>query len=288
MRRSPHSSSRRRGFTLLEMMVAMTFVSLLASGIVLSISTALRVWRLTTKQNEVNQEARAILELLGRDLRGAYVGWQMNGGFFLGGDPSDTETAPGQAPLNSAPTAAAAPVDTLFLTTDSSSAREASFLPEEELQQWDQEQEAPVSDQLAVRWEWREAGTGDDPQPAGLYRLTYVIPTNEPESLLAAEQGAEPGLVRVELVSTAVKRLRFTYRGVNGEANSWDSRELRDPTQSNPRERALKGVPQQVKIELELNDPTQDATTGAAEVSNSSTGAEHTYTFHDVVTIATR
>jgi hypothetical protein len=258
-------------------MVALTFVALLAAGIVLSLTTALRVWRLTTEQNELNQESRAIMELLTRDLRGAFLGNSRDGGFFLGGVPeSKRGVAVTQYPNQT-------PVDPLFFTTDSSSANEVSLLPEEVQQQWDQQEEPPTSDAMAVRWEWREAATGQEAQAAGLYRTTAVILSPEPESFISEQTGELSGQVSSELISESVRGLRFRF--YDGEQKQWVGYwDSRDPWDSQ-RPTQWRRVPQAVAIELTLLDPGAAATERARSVSNPSA---RTHVFTTIVTLATR
>jgi len=268
-------TSSRRGFTLLELLIAMTFVVLLATGITLSVTTALRVWKMTLRQNELHQEARAIMEVLARDLRGGYLGKSRDAGFFVGGWTGETgATATDQTAATSVVTTA--PVDPLYLTSESSTAGETALLPEEMQKEWDQTVERPISDLLAVRWEWREEAGGQEAQPAGLYRSTAVVLTRDPEAQPVDQYGVELGGISTELVSEAVKSLKFRYYDGSAWVDSWDSRQQQNT------------LPKQVAIELELRDPSEVATERARGVSNAASPNERTYVFRNIITLAMR
>jgi len=183
----------------------MVFVTLVASGIVISISTCLNVWNRATEAAEINQEARAILDMLSRDVQMTYLGLDGKAGYVLGEGPP----AGGQ------------PVDTLELATQSSSISRLGLLPEERLPKWDDSERPPVTDYVVVRYEWL-AQEGE--APAGLYRTVSVVPTARTEDEL--ELG-EPTAYEVstELVSTAVARLRYEYYDSEGQSwtSSWDT-----------------------------------------------------------------
>jgi len=260
------SSSRgRRGFTLIELVVAMTFVALLASGIVISISTALKVWKRTAEANELHQEARAVMELLSRDLRCAYLGLDHQAGFFLGGAPGESET----------------PMDALYFTTQSTSAAETGLLPDDVLKDWDPQQEPPVTDLVGVRWEWHE-GTADAPQ--GLYRVTSVMPQLE---VSEDESTAATGEVSWELVSDAVEELSFKYFDDGSWSTSWDSTGSAFDTTKKVGEQdtstQVHRLPQAVAIEFVLRDPSARENVPRGGVSK-----DEQHTFRTVVTLPTR
>ena len=197
---SPQLSSRgagaSRGFTLLELTIAMTFVAVLVSGITLSISACLKVWQRSQETAELNQDARAILEVLSRDVRGAYLGLYRRSGYFLGGAPEDEDPLMGRS-------------DLMEFTTESSAITQAALLPQEERVEDLQEVSSPVTDFVAVRYELRrDTGTSR----GGLYRVTWVAPIAE----WLEEQPAESTAVSVELISESV--MGFTLRYFDGEA----------------------------------------------------------------------
>jgi hypothetical protein len=226
----------------------MTFVGLLATGIVVTISTALRVWNRAMRMADLQQEARAVTELLSRDIRGAYLGLPPDStGYFLGGLVESTTTDQ-----------AGPPIDTLELTTESSSLAEVALLPDEVREEWDQQVRPPVTDMVGVRWEWLAAGGG---QPEGLYRTTSVVPSAEPE--IDLNTGAELGQVTQELISTEVAELRFRYYDGEVWQESWDWRE------------AGNSLPLAVSIELVMR-----------QEQTSVLGRAHDYTFQTVVPIA--
>lgn len=199
---SPRLSSRRArprgGFTLLEVAIAMTFVALLAGGIVISISTCLNVWERSLETANLNQEARAVLEVASRDIRGAYLGLLGNAGFFTGmpaaaGDP---------------------PVDIIEVSTESSSPSRLALLPDERRPD-DPRLRPPVTDYVAVRYDWRP---GDGTTPAGLYRTTMVVPDATVPPL-----GALPQPTTSELISEAVALLEFRYFDGTQWVDQWDA-----------------------------------------------------------------
>jgi hypothetical protein len=177
----------------------MAFVALLAGGIVISISTCLTVWRHSEEASELNQEARAILGVLSRDIRGAYLGLYRNAGLFYGMPAGEDGRG-----------------DTLELTTESSGAGRAALLPDELQEEWEQGLRPPVTDYVSVRYELL-AASGE--QPAGLYRTTMVVPVAEP----AMGDRADVTETTRELISTGVTGLRFDYFDGEQWWDQWDS-----------------------------------------------------------------
>ncbi len=218
-RRYSERERGQRGFTLLELTIAMTFVALVATGIAVSISTCLKVWRSSLQAADLNQEARAVMQMLSRDIRGAHLGLARDAGYFRG-------TPAGNSGGSS---------DTLELCTESSAPSRVALLPEEMRGEWDQAARPPLSDYVGVRYEERPA-EGDE--PAGLYRIAYVVPGADPD--LPDELGLEA--TRTELVSTTVVALRFRYLDGEEWAGSWET---------NPEDTRL---PRAVAIELTLRD----------------------------------
>jgi prepilin-type N-terminal cleavage/methylation domain-containing protein len=194
----------QRGFTLLELTVAMSFVALLAGGIVLSISTCLKVWRRSLEAADLNQEARAVLETISRDVRGATLGPDRSSGLF-----QLTPAAQGYPPF-----------DVLELSTESSSVSRLGLLPDELLPA-DQESRPPVTDYVQVRYEWHEAEPGS---PAGLYRTITPVPA-------PVIRGTQPPLIaptNAELISTSVTQLRFRCYDNAEWFDEWDAPVRRD------------------------------------------------------------
>lgn len=185
----------RQGFTLLELTIAMTFVALLVSGIVISISTCLHVWRWAIQSADVNQEARAVLEIISRDLRGAYSGLTGDAGFFVGtparlGEPS---------------------FDTLELSTGSGSLSRLALLPErdEPGSEWSL---PTTSDVLGVRYQWQSGGAD---LPEGLYRTAWAAPLSTVRSVESYQS---------ELISHALTSLQFRYFDGEQWLTSYDAR----------------------------------------------------------------
>ena len=195
--RQPYSSARsRRGFTLLELAIAMTFVALLAGGIAISISTCLNVWRRSMEIADLNQEARAVIETISRDLRGAHLGLYRDAGFFIASQASVSES----------------PFDRIALTTEGSGVSRAALLPDE-LRAAPQEERPPISDFVGVAYHWAEGERG---APAGLYRTTWVVP------LASQWQGITP--VDSELLSSSLTRLDLRYFDGEEWLTDYDSR----------------------------------------------------------------
>jgi len=223
--RPPYSETARgsRGFTLLELTIAMTFVVLLASGITLSLSTCLNVWRRSQEAAELHQEARAIMELLSRDIRGAYLGLDKNAGYFLGMPAAEEKV----------------PIDVLEFCTESSSVARLALLPDEERSEWDEVLRPVVTDYIAVRYEYTDTA---DEMPAGLYRTTWAVPIFE-WSLLEFPPN-QP--LNSELISAAVIALRFQYFDGESWTGTWMTTED---------ERRL---PQAVAIKMTLRDAREN------------------------------
>lgn len=211
------------GFTLLELTIAMMFVALLASGITLTISTSLNVWRRSQETAERNQEVRGVMELLARDIRGAYLGLDKDAGYFIG------LAAEGQE----------APLDVLELCTESSEVVRAALAPDERRDEWGPDLRPPVTDYVAVRYEHRPEYDG---APGGLHRTTWAAPV--------AEWGLTDEIERTplssELISEAVTGLRFEYFDGDNWLSAWQTTE---------EERVL---PHAVSIELTLSDVRGD------------------------------
>jgi hypothetical protein len=176
----------------------MTFVAILVGGITLSISTSLKVWERSKETADLNQEARAIIEVLSRDIRGAYLGIHRRGGYFLAGASGD-QKATGPA---------------LEFTTESSAVTRAALRPPE-LQATPTEQTGPpATDFVAVRYELLEGRATSRP---GLYRTTWVAPSAN----WLQEQPPMSDAVGVELISESVVGVRFRYYDDDKWVDSW-------------------------------------------------------------------
>jgi len=200
----------------------MTFVAVLVSGITLSISTCLKVWERAQETADLNQDARAILEVLSRDIRGSYLGLHRRAGYFLGGARGEGEALP-------------SPGDVLEFTTESSSIIQAALLPEADRLQDLQEVGPPVTDFVAVRYELREETAASR---AGLYRVTWVAPTAE----WIENRRPESEAVSVELISESVVDLALRYFDGEAWGDGWQT------TEENLR------LPSAVALELKLRD----------------------------------
>lgn len=200
----------------------MTFVAVLVSGITLSISTCLKVWQRAQETAELNQNARAILEVLSRDVRGAYLGLQRRAGYFLGGVSEGTGSLFGGDAV-------------LEFTTESSAITKAGLLPVEEREEDVEEIGPPVTDFVAVRYELRSQTATDRD---GLYRATWVVPIAE----WLEEQPAETEAVSLELISESVVAFTMTYYDGESWLDEWAT------TEENLR------LPGAVAVELTLLD----------------------------------
>jgi len=199
------------GFTLLELVIAMACVGLVAGGIALSISTCIKVWNRSAESAELNQEARAVMETISRDLRGVYFGLDRQTGYLIGQGAGE----------------AGGDVEVIELATHGGAVERFTLLPDDLRQEWDLWGRPPLTDYLAVRYEWLKE-TSD--QVAGLYRMTSPVPFSATvtEEAAAEEQPAESDLVNRELLSTDVSDLRFQY--YDGEEDEWlDSWDSTDP-----------------------------------------------------------
>ncbi|MDH4179733.1 MAG: prepilin-type N-terminal cleavage/methylation domain-containing protein, partial [Armatimonadota bacterium] len=171
--RLPFSRGRRaqQGFTLLEMTVAMSFVGLLAAGITLTISTCLNVWQRSVEAAELNQEARAVMELLSRDIGGTYLGLERMTGYLVGSSAAEGEP----------------PVDALVVCTESSISR-AALVPQELQATWSPERHPPVTDYVVASYQWLPAA---EEAPEGLYRTIRLVPAGYAEPASDWESGSD-------------------------------------------------------------------------------------------------
>jgi len=178
----------------------MVFVVLMVSGITLTISTCLNVWRQSLQTADLNQEARATMSLLSRDIRGAYLGLDRRTGYFFGMPAAQGE----------------ARVDTLEMCTESSGPTRLALLPDELRAEWAQGSHPVVSDYVAVRYALREDGKS---RSLGLYRKSWVVPLAASE-MLGQFQVEAP---QSELISTRVVELELNY--FDGEAwrRGWET-----------------------------------------------------------------
>jgi len=197
----------------------MSFVALLAAGITLSISTCLNVWQRSVETADLNQEARAVIELLSRDIGGTYLGLERQAGYLVGLPAEEGERA----------------VDTLVVCTESSSLSRAALLPEELRASWDLGTHAPVTDYVAVKYEWLPPA---EEAPEGLYRTTQLVP----RGYATTPAGFVSGEMAPELISEAVVALRFRYFDGKQWVDVWVT------TEEDPR------LPRAVSIELVLRD----------------------------------
>jgi len=201
------------------MTIAMSFVGLLAAGIALTISTCLNVWRRSVDAAELNQEARAIIELLSRDVSGTYLGLEKNTGYLVGIPAEEGKRA----------------VDALVMCTETSNLARAALLPEDLRATWDLATHPPVTDYVAVAYEWLD-GSADAPE--GLYRTAQVVP----RGYLPMETLAVTGEMAPELISEAVVGLEFSYFDGEEWTGSWAT------TEEDTR------LPSAVAVELVLRD----------------------------------
>ena len=184
---------------MLELTIAMSFVALLAGGIALTVSTCLRASQWSQERTDLNQEARSVVAVIARDLRGAYLGLNRDAGFFFG-EPAES---------------GAQPFDYLELSALSSNVSVVSLLPDQ-LRPGPQESRPPISDYVGVSYGWLDA---DQEAPAGLYRTTWVVPVAVP----AASQQTPSGPPTSELISPRVTSLQFRYLTRDGWQTQYDA-----------------------------------------------------------------
>jgi len=182
----------------------MAFVGLLAGGIALSLSTCLKVWRRSQEAADLNQEARAVVSLLSRDIRSAYLGLQRDAGYFI--------AVPAEA--------ADIPIDEIYLTTESPSAGRTAFLPDEMRTGWEDGSQPPVTDYVAVSYRWLAASYDF---PSGLYRITKVAPS--PRQWLDDEVSVTGETV--ELVTSKLVFLEAWYYDGTEWLAEWDTEAFR-------------------------------------------------------------
>jgi hypothetical protein len=193
----------------------MSVVAVLIGGIALSISTCLKVWERSRETADLNEEARAIIEVLSRDIRGAYLGLHRRGGYFVAAQSPDTQ---GAGP-------------SLEFTTESTTITRAALSPEAVMAT--EQAGPPATDYVAVRYELLNE---DQVERPGLYRVTWVAPLAdwlEKEPVTGDAMG-------VELISESVSNLRLRY---------WDGGEWRGGWETAPENLRL---PNAVAVELTL------------------------------------
>lgn len=76
----------RPGFTLVELLVSAVLLALVSAGVAMVMSTCLGAWRAGQARTDLAQEAEAVLDTVGRDLRASFIGRQ---GFFVSADEGD-------------------------------------------------------------------------------------------------------------------------------------------------------------------------------------------------------
>jgi type II secretory pathway pseudopilin PulG len=223
---SSRPAREQRGFTLLELTIAMMFVAVLVGGIVLSISTCLKVWERTQETADLNQEARAVFAVLARDIRGSYLGLHRTGGYFLGhAGASRGSLGDGQ--------------ELLELTTESSTITRAALLPAEASGVSPQPMAPPVTDFVAVRYELLRS-TAE--LRGGLYRTVWVAPVAE----WLEERRSASEAMSDELVSESIIDMKLRYFDDVEWLTAWAT------TEDNLR------LPEAIAIELTLLDAREN------------------------------
>jgi hypothetical protein len=159
------------------------------------------------------------MDLLVRDVRGAYLGIDKRAGYFIGIPALETGRA----------------FDTLELCTASSGIVRAALVPDENRDQWGQGFRPPVTDYIGVRYEYSEA---DQFAPGGLYRTTWAVPLAD----FLLDEKLEGTPLSSELISEAVLALRFAY---------FDGYDWMDYWETTEEDRRL---PDAVSIEMALDD----------------------------------
>lgn len=200
----------------------MMFVVILVSGITLTISTCLNVWERSQERAELNQEVRAIMETLGRDLRGAYLGLDRTAGYFVSGAGQAGQTLQ---------------TELLEFTTESSEITKAALLPPRLKVEGEEQIGPPISDYIAVRYQFLR---GTSSGAAGLYRMSWVAPRVEWE----LEPPLQEEAVSIELLSNSVLELKLRYFDI--ESLSWSDSWVTDEENRN--------LPAAVSVELMLED----------------------------------
>jgi len=76
----------RSGFTLVELLISAVLLALVSAGVATVMSTCLGAWRAGQARADLAQQAEAVLDTVGRDLRASFIGRR---GFFVSGDEGD-------------------------------------------------------------------------------------------------------------------------------------------------------------------------------------------------------
>ncbi len=212
----------QRGFTLLELTIAMMFVVILVSGITLTISTCLNVWERSQEMADLNQEARAITDIISRDMRGAYLGLERTAGYFVTGGSQAGQAAQGEL---------------VEFTTESSEVAKAALLPPIAQVEGEEQVGPPVSDYVAIRYQFLERTSE---QPAGLYRMSWVAPRAE----WTLQPPVQSEAASIELLSESVLDLSLRY--FDAQSQSWSDGWVTDDQN--------RRLPAAVSLELRLED----------------------------------
>jgi prepilin-type N-terminal cleavage/methylation domain-containing protein len=177
------------GFTLLELLVALSLLTLVVGGVAAAFSTSLATWRLGQERADLGQEARSILGLIARDLRAAYLGpADSPAGLFV-----TDETG-------------------LRFTTASARFNRMTYSTFEPGQFTG---ELGISDQADVKY---FVLSGSDALSAGFYRVERVLPPYENYDVDAIFEPDES-----DLVSPNVIALEFRYFDSEQWNETWDT-----------------------------------------------------------------
>jgi len=76
----------RPGFTLVELLVSAALLALVSAGVAAVMSACLGAWRAGEERADLAQQAEAVLDTVGRDLRASFIGRQ---GFFVSSDEGE-------------------------------------------------------------------------------------------------------------------------------------------------------------------------------------------------------
>jgi len=176
------SLADRRGFTLLELTVALVMTAIISAAIAFTFSSGLRTYHQVSVVEERRQEAAVVLDLIRRDVQAATLGINGRSGLLVG-ETAGTEESP---------------ADTLRLTTMATGIERLRTA-----ERFGRSLPGPVSDTNDVYYYMLTEGT----ETPGLYRRTMVPGTvTEPEG---------------ELLSDRVESLRLRYLSGDEWLDSW-------------------------------------------------------------------
>jgi prepilin-type N-terminal cleavage/methylation domain-containing protein len=229
----------RPGFTLIELMVAMTLLAIIGGGMAMAFNTSLRAAGSIRQRAEVTDERRKLIAQLRTDLEGVWLRSGSQTTWFRGGDlssdPNEVSANPGGG--------SSAQGDSLELTTSRPISLDA-------LQQGEQSEGTlgPQSDVAQVSWRLEPDTDGT----LALVRRERTPPDSQ------VDDSQDPSVVRTVMSRSVTALQVYCYDGTQW-LEQWDSALPPANTTTSPgttgttgttSQTALSGLPQAVQVTL--------------------------------------